>query len=444
MNDERPIEKLLRRAADQRRGEAGAPPDLHPANRRLLQDEVKRQFPETQAARESGWANWWQNLQPRWVYAVGMAAVLLLLALLLQPALFKTNQTQLALNTPSANETPVTNLTLTAAPPAESVDLGVSTELAAAEATVPPSGGGNRREPELALKSAAPTVAAGRSGGVTRSLGVQSSSDLPRAKGTAETMSRADQLSVATLADDKGKLEFAGGQSSVEMERQTESTTLGALAPASSPVRVAKVAQPTAGTLLARAGEEKEVLPRNSQAFANLNAEQNRAGKKDDFGYVQPVLANFKIEQQGRDMQVIDADGSIYRGVVDEGNTLYKQVLLEKDRLAVASYGNAQKFQAPKAAEAVSPAQQQSSDYFLYRVEGTNRTLNQNVIFYWNFVPTNEAMAAAQVDYQKNLLQTDGNVTSQLPALLNNSYINGRAQFGSGSELQINAAPIKE
>ena len=41
---ERPIEKLLRAAAKKRRDEAGAPLELHPATRRLLQGEVSRTF----------------------------------------------------------------------------------------------------------------------------------------------------------------------------------------------------------------------------------------------------------------------------------------------------------------------------------------------------------------------------------------------------------------
>ena len=48
---ERPIEKLLRAAAKKRRDEAGAPFELHPADRRLLQGEVARQF-ASRAARE--------------------------------------------------------------------------------------------------------------------------------------------------------------------------------------------------------------------------------------------------------------------------------------------------------------------------------------------------------------------------------------------------------
>ena len=44
MNDDRPIEKLLRRYAKKRRDATGPPVTLHPATRRLLQGEVARQF----------------------------------------------------------------------------------------------------------------------------------------------------------------------------------------------------------------------------------------------------------------------------------------------------------------------------------------------------------------------------------------------------------------
>src|SRR5712672_3909287 len=44
MDPERPIEKLLRQAAEARRTQAGAPQELHPANRRMLQSEIARKF----------------------------------------------------------------------------------------------------------------------------------------------------------------------------------------------------------------------------------------------------------------------------------------------------------------------------------------------------------------------------------------------------------------
>ena len=46
---ERPIEKLLRAAAQKRRDEVGAPFELHPATRRLLQGEVARRFAKPQS-----------------------------------------------------------------------------------------------------------------------------------------------------------------------------------------------------------------------------------------------------------------------------------------------------------------------------------------------------------------------------------------------------------
>jgi hypothetical protein len=44
MDPERPIEKLLRQAAQARRDQAGAPQEVHPATRRMLQGEVARKY----------------------------------------------------------------------------------------------------------------------------------------------------------------------------------------------------------------------------------------------------------------------------------------------------------------------------------------------------------------------------------------------------------------
>ena len=45
MEPERQIEKLLRASAKKRRDKMGAPLELHPATRRLLQDEAARRAP---------------------------------------------------------------------------------------------------------------------------------------------------------------------------------------------------------------------------------------------------------------------------------------------------------------------------------------------------------------------------------------------------------------
>src|SRR5512145_2991977 len=90
MNDERPIEKLLRRYAQKRRDEGGAPSPLHPATRRLLQGEVARQYPKSAANEKPASATgFFALLVRRWTYAVGIFVVLGISAAVLLPSLSK-------------------------------------------------------------------------------------------------------------------------------------------------------------------------------------------------------------------------------------------------------------------------------------------------------------------------------------------------------------------
>jgi len=202
-------------------------------------------------------------------------------------------------------------------------------------------------------------------------------------------------------------------------------------------------------TLPGRGGaaeSESQQAVLNSQAFSNLGAEPAFARKKDaQFPpRSEPVLAKFKIEQAGRNVRVVDGDGSVYFGVVDEENTLYKQVVERQNQTLSNSYNNKFKFQTPKLAAAPLAPSQAEENYYLYRVEGTNRSLNQNVVFSWNFVATNEALAAGNLDYKAAAQKLDATkLPAQFPALLQNSFINGRAQFGEGREVEVNAVPVK-
>ena len=72
---ERPIEKLLRDAARKRRDMAGAPFELHPATRRLLQGEVTRRFAKRQGEARS-FSTIVAQLWPRFAWGLGILAVL--------------------------------------------------------------------------------------------------------------------------------------------------------------------------------------------------------------------------------------------------------------------------------------------------------------------------------------------------------------------------------
>src|SRR5438876_9302635 len=76
---ERPIEQSLRAFARHRRADAGAPVELHPPTRRVLQGEAARQFGQSQrqprSVRERLLRVW-----PRFAVGFGVVAVMAVLA----------------------------------------------------------------------------------------------------------------------------------------------------------------------------------------------------------------------------------------------------------------------------------------------------------------------------------------------------------------------------
>ena len=75
----KPIEALLRRYAEHRATNSGSPRELHPANRRLLQGEVARQYASARAAGQPSWATILGAFARRFAY-VGVSAALAALA----------------------------------------------------------------------------------------------------------------------------------------------------------------------------------------------------------------------------------------------------------------------------------------------------------------------------------------------------------------------------
>ncbi|GEM_PF-1987359 len=495
MNDERPIEKLLRRAAQKRRGEIGAPPELHPANRRLLQAEVARQFPKTEpaaatapaASRESFWA----LLTQRWGFVLGFFVILGIAAAVILP-LFDKKEGNFELTKLSYDDERF--VSRSSEPAAAPAPLAMS-DLAE---TIP-SGGGNfapppqsapattttaeltsaRRELVAAPASSRLALPEKQSDAVSRSAfvssGVSEVESLEKEKVdgdvAAERFSRVATASTASRPQLAKSAETSPGVA--ESNRPSSETPV--VAPTSRSVafgsrRTNQIEAEQGGLRSAAvddfaAGANNEsirdssVLPRgggletdlkviNSQSFSNISREV-LARRRDarEFRALPPTaLTKFQVQQQGSIVQVIDSDGSIYKGFVDEANTLYKQISAEKERQLTQSFDNRARFQSPKAVDAVAPTTQKQStaQRYLYRVEGTNRTINQNVVFTWNFIPTNDAVAAVQSEFNQNLLKPEADrVPSPFPMLLQNSYIDGRAVIGSNRQVEVNAVPIE-
>ena len=105
MDPERPIEKMLRDCAKKRRDEAGAPIELHPANRRLLQAEVARHAPKPNP--QARWFNFPGGFQPRLAWALCVLTITAVGATLLLPGLnHRARKTELALLTATPAHSP--------------------------------------------------------------------------------------------------------------------------------------------------------------------------------------------------------------------------------------------------------------------------------------------------------------------------------------------------
>ena len=85
MESERKIEKLLRTYAKKRRAQAGDPLSLHPATRRMLQDEIARNVPKPDEEDES--VTLWELFRQRWAMLLGFALIVFFVATMFLPAL---------------------------------------------------------------------------------------------------------------------------------------------------------------------------------------------------------------------------------------------------------------------------------------------------------------------------------------------------------------------
>ena len=471
MNDERPIEKLLRRFAKKRRADAGAPVELHPATRRLLQGEVARQFSRAGTKPKSGLGEILAGLIGRWGYTAAALAVALIMGALLLPSLSKSGKNaQLAEKSASfelaKNESaPVDSADKEVAAPAEAltrkIQLDSPSPTSAPKPVVP------ENQPTFALSEldtkrseASPARPLTLNAEADRQRALKDES--PALAGSVVSEVSREPASARKLAEQKvsqggaalEELASTGRADKLNTQRYA-SRSATAAAPAAvggekySPDPIIKTA-PAASLLgyaakspsLARGGGlEREQSQSYSQTFANVipvSMPKKTSGPLP----VSPVLANFQVEQSGNQLRVTDSDGSTYLGELNPQRVNFTggagdqvaQTFKDDGRITARTAG------IPAAA---SPQKKQVTDYF-WRVEGTNRTLNQQVVFSWNFVELTNTAAGAQtksVDVQAS--QSNLKTPAQFPAMLQNSAINGRARLDTGKEFQINALPAR-
>jgi len=176
-----------------------------------------------------------------------------------------------------------------------------------------------------------------------------------------------------------------------------------------------------------------------------------RAAKPD---LATPVLASFQIEQAGNQVRVIDNDGSVYTGSVEPVTTALAAPAAsparflapaESDRLGGARGGGGgggrREINTRMAGVVPAAAPQPAQRLYSFRVSGTNRTLQQPVVFMWNYVPlTNTPVAPSQpatanAEFARDRALLDEKRGEQGLA------ISGQVRLGEGKETAVEAAP---
>ena len=403
---ERPIEKLLRSCAEKRREDAGPPLELHPATRRVLQDEAARQFGKP-VPREFAALGVLRRLWPRLVLGLAGAAVVFALIAVLRPS--QPAPEMLARNdvSPALQQTE---------PEAK----------AALSAPVPVAGlADSSRGSESVPASSAGSVALREQTQSTLALNSPANSSAPAAPPPMQVSPPEAQSSPALAYDDLSAKRPAGGA----LEGAALSRRYGLNTRIPETLSKAK----------------KDVTEEKSWTF--VQTVQPKPGLTDKLGTAQPLLASFEVQQSGQNLKVVDRDGSVYRGYWQNSPIAAAKEEALKNTAAFSLARGLRSADAPKSLSDAELTNTQASSNYFFQVTGTNVTLNQQVVFTGNFSfpATNESGAlggGSNLDLNWALAQQGTNFQmTNLPLL--NSRISGKARLDDRREIEINALPAK-
>lgn len=170
-----------------------------------------------------------------------------------------------------------------------------------------------------------------------------------------------------------------------------------------------------------------------------------------------PVLLNFSVAQDGNLLTVVDEDGSVYQGTVELADGLAPQQdglksadataagLLPATAARTRDHTRAMSVGARVGEPAETVAEGRN---WRFKVAGTNRSLQQRVVFAGN-LRQNAGPAAVQnaVTFQRQLSNAELNDQIRhggaiAPAAFHN-FILGRVRVGDQRETELNAVPVE-
>ena len=503
---ERPIEQLLRAAAKKRREEAGAPFELHAADRRLLQGEVARQFARGQAEPRAS-LPLLVRLWPRLAWAAAIFAVLVVGVSLLVPGPARLGRERMlagveemqatrqakalptapeAASAPRAGEReaaapanlPTVAYTRTAqpaprspagqparqsyaaAPASPAADSLAAPQLVAKDSLVTKSG--DNEQGKLALAPAPALEDRGRE----MPMAAPGAAATPPAAKLASHAFQPQEVFVPTPAHvaggsavpapappvataPAGPLVVTAEPASRSLDESATTArsykALAAAAPANRPKAAWAGTDGVAASGAALAAQKSFGV---SQRFLQVAAAPGaKAGYADKAKAARPVLVSFQVEQAGRELRLTDEDGSVYKGYLQVADAAQSNRRLRSEAPAAARTANVVNGALDQAAASNSNLDQLGPQNYAFRVAGTNRTLRKKVVFTGNLIATSNLIVLPPSATNRLFGSLLGNAaagSAQTGILpLSNARITGKVQVGSGKAVEINALPAQ-
>jgi hypothetical protein len=478
---QRPIEKLLHDAAQKRREQAGAPFELHPATRKLLQGEVARQFGKVAGQPEpSGFSQRLRQLWPKMVWSFGALAIVGLIAWLVFPAATKSRKEELLAKSDRAmrersTQAPESDVAVPGAAPEGDRQRQLAAQTPAEMPSVAPDkglstpSGVTLADSEKAKAPAEPQpVRSARAAKSFDNLQVPSAdekvlkfSNRMNADSSSSTPAASINAPATPPLAAAGSAAAPNNEAATERNRTTFSLSTPALSAAQRDAAVPSAAPSTEARPAVLAESIAEIPTSSTNALHTVELAQNfrrldtartdALGLQDGRAPAQVVLASFQVKQVGQEIQIVDQDGSVYSGYVVPAGASLKSAPLEKEAQAATSSG-ASRLYSESSSQSV--AGMPSSQSLAFRVTGTNSSLNQRVVFSGNLTwlgRTNDAFSARMRNAGGVVGGLAGGggggapVSSVTPdsSIATASHISGNLIIGDGPELEIQAVPAK-
>lgn len=431
MEPERKIEKWLRVYAKKRRAQADGDFKLHSATRHLLQDEIARKSSGLKKEEES--ISLWEFIRRRRAFLLGFAVCVFLLSLILLPILnpLSKKAKPLSLNTTG--------------------ELGVAAHSRAAEDKEKQVTLGDVINPRRDLKAETPD---------NNSASSQIAASLPESVATTPPPSVfAGGTSSSALPAPAQPLPPAETHASIAAAVPPE---VQSMEPASMPLaKTAHVDQPqpesaaSAGTVAYTLSGSSSL---GSAASRSVSGTLSTFYKNTAIAQKISLLENFQVQQNGGNLRMVDADGSVYEGALElengKANSKYENAFEQSDSTPRQPMGGGGGFGGLEG-KTVGDSKDSTSaaEYYSFHVSGTNQTLKQNVVFSGYLLRDIVMTKKVSKDFgvTDGLLYGAATMTGQMkPGMTNQPgslpwadlQIAGSALVNNTNQIIINATPV--